>query len=111
MTVHICQRKTVIREPDQWRTRLEAALPRIEQVLRAQPGFLSAQYLRDEDDGGKMAFVSHWTDAAAVRSFLRGGGAATAATWEEDALPTAPYPQGTWWRGTYEPTLECRPHG
>ena len=40
------------------------AIPRLE----SQPGFLNGRFVRDVEQDGRFAAVSHWTDAAAVES-------------------------------------------
>jgi len=40
------------------------AVPRLE----SQPGFLSGRFVRNLDQDGRFAAVSHWTDAAALES-------------------------------------------
>ena len=40
------------------------AVPRLE----SQPGFLNGRFIRDVEQDGRFAAVSHWTDAAALES-------------------------------------------
>jgi hypothetical protein len=102
MVVSIVIRKTRIADRQEWQRRLEEALPRIRAVLEAEPGFLSLQYLWRVDGDGHMAQVTTWREWEDCRRHIWEGGAATVAALEDRALPTAPHPEGTWVRHTFE---------
>ena len=102
MVVSFLRRRTSITDREQWRSRVEALLPRLRPVLERQPGFLSVQHLWAADGIGDMVEVTIWESAGACRDYVRGGGAALAATISDAVLPTADYPHGAWVRETYE---------
>jgi heme-degrading monooxygenase HmoA len=102
MVLSIVVRKTRVRERGEWEGRLRAALPRILEVLRGQPGFLSLQYLWGVHGDGQMGQLTRWQTLEDCQRYVREGGAATVAAYEDLALPTAPYPDGTWLRYTFE---------
>lgn len=107
MIVSIVRRKTSVKDAAQWRERLNAALPKIEAELRAQPGFLGLEYLRGAEEDGAMAQVTRWETLEDCQRYVREGSAATVAMLEDRALPTAPHPDGAWVRATFfveEPT-------
>jgi hypothetical protein len=102
MTVtHTLRRQTTITKQEDWDKRSAGyagiALP----YLQAQPGFVAHAIQRDGDSGA-MVETTTWASAEDCRSFVRGGSAATAATWLDGFLPTAPYPNGTWVRETVD---------
>jgi heme-degrading monooxygenase HmoA len=100
MVVSILMRKTTVRNAAEWRRRATQLLARLRPLLERQPGFLEIELLRGED--GRMAEVTRWRAREDCDRYVREGGAATAATISDALLPTAPYPDGTWWRETYE---------
>lgn len=102
MVISIVMRKTVVSDRAQWESRLRQALPRIWEVLRGEPGFLSLQYLWGSESDGQMGQITTWRSLEDCRRYVREGGAATVATYEDQALPTAPHPDGTWVRKTFE---------
>lgn len=102
MVVSIVVRKTRIRDRQEWQARLEQAMPRVLSVLRRQPGFVSVQYLWGVHGDGQMGQITRWQTLEDCQRYVREGGAATVAAFEDQALPTAPYPDGTWYRYTFE---------
>ena len=102
MVVTIVTRKTSVRDAGQWRSRLAEALPRITEVLTAEPGFVSLQYLWGAEGDGEMGQITRWETLEDCRRYVREGGAATVAMYEDRALPTASYPDGAWVRRTFE---------
>ena len=102
MVVSILTRKTRIAERSRWDSALQAVLPRVRKVVEQQPGFVSVQYLRDVHTEGGIAQITTWNTEDDCRRYVREGAAATVATIEEAALPTAQHPDGAWVRRTYE---------
>ena len=100
MVVSILSRKTSLRSEEEWRQRLERARPRLLAHLQKQPGFVSVEFLWS--DGGKMGEMTTWRSLEDCHRYIREGAAALAATIADAALPTAPYPDGTWLRQNYE---------
>lgn len=106
MIVSILTRKTRIRDRAQWEAALGTVLPRISELLAAQKGFGSVQYAWGVEDDGEFAQITTWETLDDCRAFVRGGGAATVATIEDAAVPTAPHPDGAWVRRTFETIAE-----
>ncbi len=106
MIISIVTRKTSVRDRDQWQSRLEGALPRITEVLKAQPGFVDVQYLWGAEDDGEMAQITRWETLDDCLRYVREGAAATVAMHEDRAIPTASYPNGSWVRQTFEVAAE-----
>jgi len=102
MIVSILTRKTRITDRGQWRAALEGVLPKLTSLLEAEPGFVSVEYLWSTDEPGRFAQVTTWQSADDCQRYVRGGGAATVATFEDAAIPTAPHPDGAWVRRTFE---------
>jgi len=102
MVVSILTRKTRIADRSKWESALQGVLPRIRKVIEQQPGFVSLQYLWDANTEGAFAQITTWNSEDDCRRYVREGAAATVATIEEAALPTAPHPDGAWVRRTYE---------
>lgn len=102
MIVSIVTRRTTVQDGEEWRSRLNGVLPTVREVLKAQPGFVSVEYLRSAEGDGLMAQVTRWRTLEDCQQYVREGGAATVALHEERALPTAPHPEGTWVRRTFE---------
>ena len=100
MFVAMLRRKTTVTSPEEWDKRLAALAPRLNALLARQPGFVSHE-LRGEGNGA-MVEETAFTTAEDVRAYLRGGGAAMAATMLDAFFPTAPYPNGNWERETVE---------
>lgn len=102
MIVSILTRKTRLTERSAWEASLAAVLPRIKAVLEAEPGFQSLQYLWGVEEPGQIAQITTWDSLEDCRRYVRHGGAAMVATIEDAAVPTAPHPDGSWVRRTYE---------
>jgi heme-degrading monooxygenase HmoA len=102
MVISIVTRKTSVSDRGQWQSRLEAALPAILALLKAERGFAGVEYLWGAQDDGQMAQVTRWETLEDCQRYVRGGAAATVALHEDRALPTAPYPNGAWQRRTFE---------
>ncbi len=102
MILSILTRKTRLEDRGQWESRLQSVLPKIREVLAAQDGFVSLQYLWGADEAGQTAQVTSWKGLEHCRRYIREGAAATIATIEDAALPTAAHPEGAWVRTTYE---------
>ncbi len=100
MIVSELNRKTAITDPDEWDQRAGRLLERLRPFLERQPGFLGVELSRDED--GRMTEATRWQSLEDCQHYIRGGGAATAATISDALLPTAPYPNGNWLRETRE---------
>jgi hypothetical protein len=86
---------------EEWESRAETVRERLIPVLRKQPGFLGWDLFRTPD-GSAMTEVTRWDSLEHCRRYVRDGGAALAATIMDAIIPTAPYPDGTWNRATYE---------
>lgn len=101
MIVSILTRQTRLTERAVWDAALGTVLPKILKVLGEQPGFVSVQYLWGADEPGRIAQVTTWASEDDCRNYVRGGAAATVATIEDAAVPTAAYPKGSWTRETF----------
>jgi len=101
MIVSILMRHTRITERAVWDASLGTVLPKVLHVLAEQAGFVSVQYLWGTDEPGRIAQITTWRDEDDCRNYVRGGGAATVATIEDAAVPTAAYPKGSWTRETF----------
>ena len=101
MIVSILTRHTRLTEWAVWEAALGTALPRILHVLAEQPGFVGVQYLWGTDEPGRIAQITTWRNDDYCRNYVRGGAAATVATIEDAAVPTAAYPKGNWTRETF----------
>jgi heme-degrading monooxygenase HmoA len=102
MVVSILTRKTRLRDRAQWEAALGTVLPRIKDLLGSQQGFVSVEYAWGAEDGGEFAQITVWRSLEDCRRYVREGGAATVATVEDAAVPTAPHPDGAWTRKTFE---------
>ncbi len=102
MIVSVLTRKTRVSDRGQWESKLGSVFPRIKELLESQPGFAGVQYLWGIDGDGEMAQITSWATLEDCRRYVRMGAAATVATIEDAALPTAPHPDGAWVRRTYE---------
>ncbi len=102
MVVSVLMRRTRISDRQEGESRLAGVLPKIKPLLEAEPGFVSVQYLWGLDEGGEIAQITTWQTLDDCHRHVRGGGAATVATLEDAALPTAAHPNGAWVRKTYE---------
>jgi len=101
MILSIVTRRTGITQREDWEAKLKQALPKIMEVLQKQPGFVSSQYLWGVDDDGEMAHITTWQTVEDCRRYVREGAAATVASFEDRALPTASHPHGTWYRKSF----------
>jgi heme-degrading monooxygenase HmoA len=102
MVVSILTRKTRLRERSQWEAALGTVLPRIKDLLASESGFVSVEYAWSVEEGGEFAQITAWKTLDDCRRYVREGGAATVATIEDAAVPTAPHPDGAWVRKTFE---------
>lgn len=102
MVVSILTRRTRLKDRAQWEAQLSKLLPRVKPVLEAEAGFVSVQYLWGTEENGEIAQITTWRTLDDCRRYVRQGGAATVATLEDAAMPTAPHPDGAWVRRTYE---------
>jgi len=102
MVVSILRRKSRLSERARWQSQLSGLLPKITGILEKSPGFVSVQYAWDVNDEGAFAQITTWRTEDDCKRYVREGAAATIATIEEAAVPTAPHPDGRWVRQTYE---------
>jgi heme-degrading monooxygenase HmoA len=102
MVISILRRKTRLNDRGRWEAQLAGALPKIAAILEKSPGFVSVQYAWDVHDGGAFAQITTWQSEDDCERYVREGAAATVATIEEAAIPTAMHPDGKWVRQTYE---------
>jgi hypothetical protein len=102
MVVSIVLRKTRIKDRGEWESRLNGVLPRLKAVMEGEAGFVSVSYAWGADGQGEMLQTTTWKTLADCRRYVREGAAATVATIEDAALPTAPHPDGAWVRKTFE---------
>lgn len=90
MVISVAVRSTSLRSKEEWQSRLARVMPRIEAVLKSQPGFVSAEFRWGVHGDGQVANVTCWqTDADAVR-YVRGGGAATVDALDQSVVPPIP---------------------
>lgn len=102
MVVSILTRKTRITDRSQWQSALDAVLPKLRAVLDAEAGFESVEYLWSTEEPGAFVQITTWASPGDCINYVRGGGAATVATLEDAAIPTAPFPDGAWVRRNFE---------
>lgn len=102
MVVSILTRKTRLRDRVQWEAALGTVLPKISALLASEGGFIAIQYAWGAEDDGEFAQITTWNSLDDCRGYVRGGGAATVATIEDAAVPTAAHPDGAWVRKTFE---------
>ena len=100
--ISILRRKSRVSDRSRWESQLAVVLPKITTILEAAPGFVSAQYAWDVDSEGAFAQITTWQSEDECRRYVREGAAASIATIEEAAIPTALHPNGSWVRTTYE---------
>ncbi len=101
MVVSILVRHTRITERAVWEASLGTVLPKIRDIMQSQLGFVSVQYLWGADDPGRFAQITTWQSEEECRRYIREGAAATVATIEDAAVPTAAYPKGNWVRDNF----------
>ena len=99
MVISTLTRKTAIADPEEFAKRAERYLARVRPILEKQPGFAGVELVRE--DGG-LVETTRWASMDDCRRYVREGAAALVATMADAALPTAPYPNGTWRRETNE---------
>jgi hypothetical protein len=102
MVISVLTRKTRLTDRGQWQTLLDGVLPRLRSVMEGEPGFAGVEYLWSIDEPGVFAQITSWETADDCLRYVREGGAATVATLEDAAIPTAPHPDGAWVRRNYE---------
>jgi len=102
MVISILRRKSRLTDRARWESQLADVLPKITGILEKCPGFVSFQYAWDVNEEGAFAQITTWRTEDECKRYVREGAAATIATIEEGALPTAPHPDGRWVRQTYE---------
>jgi heme-degrading monooxygenase HmoA len=102
MVVSILRRKSRLTDRARWESQLAGVLPKITAVLEKAPGFVSVQYAWDVNGEGEFAQITTWQTEDDCQRYVREGAAATIATLEEAAVPTALHPDGRWERQTYE---------
>jgi heme-degrading monooxygenase HmoA len=101
MVISILVRHTRITDRAVWEASLSTVLPRLREIMQSQPGFVSVQYLWGADDPGRIAQITTWETEDDCRKYIREGAAATVATLEDAAVPTAAYPKGNWVRDNF----------
>jgi len=102
MVVSILRRKSRLTDRARWQSQLNVVLPKITGILEKSAGFVSVRYAWDVNEEGAFAQITTWQSEDDCKRYVREGGAATIATLEEAAIPTAPHPEGRWVRQTYE---------
>jgi len=102
MVVSILTRKTRITDRAQFEGQVFALTPRLNEIFGGQQGFVAVQYLWGNGDDGEFAQVTTWATPDDCQRYVREGAAATVATIEDAAIPTAAHPDGAWVRRTYE---------
>ena len=96
MVISILTRRTAIADAEEWDKRAARLMERLRPFLERQPGFDGIELSRGE--GGALTETTRWASEEDCRRYVRGGGAAMAATISDGFLPTAPYPNGNWVR-------------
>lgn len=94
-------RHTRITDRTVWEASLGTVLPRIHEIIGSHSGFVSIQYLWGTENSGQFAQITTWQSEDECRKYIREGGAATVATIEDAAVPTAAYPNGNWVRHNF----------
>jgi heme-degrading monooxygenase HmoA len=102
MVISILTRKTRISDRTQWEAALSGVLPKLKPLLDREQGFVSVEYLWSMDEAGLFAQITTWQSEDDCLRYIRGGAAATVATIEDAAIPTAPHPDGVWVRRNFE---------
>ncbi len=102
MIVSILTRKVRAKDRAEWEAQLQAVLPKVTELLKKAPGFISVQYAWNADEAGEVAQTTSWTTLEDCQRYVREGGAATVGAFEDAAVPTASHPDGAWTRRTYE---------
>ena len=102
MVKSILTRKTALADRAQWQSRLDSVLPKLREVLGAEPGFVSVEYLWGAQDDSEFSQITTWQTLEDCQRYVREGGAATVGALEDRAIPTASHPNGAWTRKTFE---------
>jgi hypothetical protein len=102
MVVSILRRKSRVTDRVRWESQLAGVVPKITAILEKAAGFVSIQFAWDLNGEGEFAQITTWRTEDDCRRYVREGAAATIATLEESAVPTALHPDGKWVRQTYE---------
>jgi hypothetical protein len=89
------ERQTQVTDPAEWEKRRSRLEQTIKPLLERQPGF---QGLELQWSGGTLTETTQWASDEDCRRYIREGGAATVATYADQVVPTAAYPNGTWRR-------------
>lgn len=101
MVISILTRDTRITDRAVWEASLGTILPKVREIMESHAGFVSVQYLWGADEPGRTAQITTWKTEDDCRKYIREGGAATVATIEDAAVPTAAYPNGNWVRQNF----------
>jgi hypothetical protein len=102
MAKSILTRRTSVKDRAQWQSRLDGVMPKLREVLEAEPGFVSVEYTWGAEDDGEFAQITTWKTLEDCQRYVRDGGAATVGAYEDRAIPTDSHPDGAWVRKTYE---------
>ncbi|HEX5939602.1 MAG TPA: hypothetical protein VFZ12_04515 [Dehalococcoidia bacterium] len=89
------ERNTQVTTPEEWDKRRPRLEDVVKPLLEKQPGF---DGLDLEWSNGRLVETTRWSSEQACRDYIRNGGAATVATFADQVVPTAAYPNGTWVR-------------
>ncbi len=90
MVISIATRSTSLRSGAEWESRLARVMPRIEAILRAQPGFVSAEFRWGVHDDGQVSNITAWATDADALNYVRGGGAASVDALDQSVVPSTP---------------------
>jgi hypothetical protein len=102
MVKSILTRKTALADRAQWQSRLDSVLPKLRELLEAERGFVSVEYLWGAQDDSEFSQITTWQTLDDCQRYVRDGGAATVGALEDRAIPTAAHPNGAWTRKTLE---------
>ena len=89
------ERTTQVTTLEEWEKRRPRLESTIKPLLEKQPGF---QQVDLEWNEGRLVETTTWESQEDCRKYIREGGAATVATYADQVVPTAGYPNGTWIR-------------
>ena len=90
MVISIATRSTSLRDREDWESRLKRVMPQIERILRAHPGFVSAEFRWGVHDDGQVSNVTTWKTPEDALHYIRGGGAATVDALDQSVVPPIP---------------------
>ncbi len=102
MVKSILTRKTSVKDRAEWQSRLDKVMPKVREVLDAEQGFESVEYVWGAENDGEFAQITTWKTIDDCQRYVREGGAATVGAYEDRAIPTASHPDGMWTRKTYD---------